>query len=761
MRTTLVLCAFFGVVESLLVQPSLTRLAMARTSSKRAIHMSAGTQLVWLTGAADLRVHDHGGFSAAARSGGATVACFVLNPEFHLRLQPARLARLHRALCSLEDELRDRFEMPLVVLRGDPSEVLPAAAVDCSATTCHVVADDPEMDLSAAGKALTTAGVSVQRWASGLRGGSSSWWEDASSLPGAFPEYVSAAAALPLQPTLAIPDALVAAKGPTTPSERVPSLADLEAAAAVQRAAAVREAAARPEMDTTQPYESLSLELCNERAALAALEQYMTDGRDAFADCLMGAAAASSTAASSTAASSTAASSTASSTASTPATQTSLHAAAAMRLVNGAHRPSEGLALREAPTRAFAAALTLGTLSARQVRQAAVRAGAGPSTIGRAPLWGLSSGDALADVVEWREWFTLLARRSLARQAAGGAYTSGGERGQGGDAREAGELGYWRWGGQHLVRYLHWPAGDDYDGRTPAMLLCHGFAASSEQWERLVAAMRSQAAARGEGGLPPIYAIDLLGFGHAEKPGLSYTQYVWEAQIVDFALEVMDAQPLLLMGNSIGGGLAAGASATLGPLCQGVVLCNTAGVLVEPSEYIESSQSVRDATLRGATPPYAPVPLLGQPALDAFGAAIIAGLYPRIPALLDNIYSDRPANADAALAYAIEQGASSPGAANVIGSGQKLATNRPLNEVLNARHGFGGPVLVAQGLNDRVSGPARAQERADVFERLRDGVTVQRIAGGHCPQDDSPDEVARAVLQWLPEVRAYAAAGGL
>ena len=30
--------------------------------------------------------------------------------------------------------------------------------------------------------------------------------------------------------------------------------------------------------------------------------------------------------------------------------------------------------------------------------------------------------------------------------------------------------------------------------------------------------------------LPPVYAVDLLGFGHSEKPGLSYTQHLWEVR---------------------------------------------------------------------------------------------------------------------------------------------------------------------------------------------------------------------------------------
>jgi len=56
---------------------------------------------------------------------------------------------------------------------------------------------------------------------------------------------------------------------------------------------------------------------------------------------------------------------------------------------------------------------------------------------------------ALADVAEWREWFELLARRSLARQAQG-LPTGLGE--AGGDERATPTMGYWRWGGTYLTR---------------------------------------------------------------------------------------------------------------------------------------------------------------------------------------------------------------------------------------------------------------------------------------------------------------------
>ena len=136
---------------------------------------------------------------------------------------------------------------------------------------------------------------------------------------------------------------------------------------------------------------------------------------------------------------------------------------------------------------------------------------------------------------------------------------------------------------------------------------------------------------------------------------------------------------------------------------------------------------------------------------------VIGAIYPSIRTRLSLIYKDRPQNADGRLAFAIEQSAAFPGAANVIGSGQKLPPQRPLNEVLDAQVGFDGPVLVPQGKNDAVSGAASALARAASLAKLRKGITVRLIDGGHCVHDESPDAVATAVLEWLPQATAWAA----
>lgn len=154
-------------------------------------------------------------------------------------------------------------------------------------------------------------------------------------------------------------------------------------------------------------------------------------------------------------------------------------------------------------------------------------------------------------------------------------------------------------------------------------------------------------------------------------------------------------------------------------------------------------------------PPYSPVPILGNKVLDTFGLSIVSLIYPQIEERLSAIYGNNIMNADAAVTYAIQQSASSPGSPNIIGSGQKLAPNRPLNEVLFSdgnEHGF--PVLVLNGMNDMVSSPEVAKKRAELFSKLSklhpEKIKVEKLYNaGHCPHDEAPDKCADAMLKWF------------
>ena len=109
---------------------------LRQRSSAAAAADGAGAQLVWLTGAEDLRLSDHGGFEAASAAG-AVVPVFVLDPAVHLSYPPPRLRRLHRALSSLEAALSEEYGVTLVVRRGGASAVLPQVAQECGATACQ------------------------------------------------------------------------------------------------------------------------------------------------------------------------------------------------------------------------------------------------------------------------------------------------------------------------------------------------------------------------------------------------------------------------------------------------------------------------------------------------------------------------------------------------------------------------------------------------------------------------------------------------
>lgn len=383
----------------------------------------------------------------------------------------------------------------------------------------------------------------------------------------------------------------------------------------------------------------------------------------------------------------------------------SLYAAAAAWVA--ASEPEKRMALREPAERAFGAALATGAVSARSVAKLASRkAGFPTSKLGSLRR---NAAGALLDVVEWREWYDILKARSKDE--------------------------WWAWGAaKYPIRYVS-------NGKKSknALLLIHGFGASADQWTRLAQYFDDVA----------VYAVDIVGFGYSAKPGLTYTQHLWEAMLEDFTREVVlkHHETVTLVGNSIGGGLSAGLAANLGDTCSGLVLCNTAGNIVE-----EMGPRVKDLTLNvlnGEGPKlddFKP-PFGGQLLLDAFGQAVIEILKPQIPSLLKKYYPTNPDNADDDLANAIARDACDPGAANVIASGAKLPPQRPLNEVLTD---FQGPILVPQGEFDYVSGPDRTRQRAVQLANLRPGVTVSLLASGHCPHDETPDLVAAAIRAWLP-----------
>ena len=91
--------------------------------------------IVWFR--RDLRVHDLPTLSSAAETAERAVALFVLDDTLLRPSGPRRHAFLMRCLHALDDDLSGR----LLVVRGDPADVVPALARQFDAAEVHITAD--------------------------------------------------------------------------------------------------------------------------------------------------------------------------------------------------------------------------------------------------------------------------------------------------------------------------------------------------------------------------------------------------------------------------------------------------------------------------------------------------------------------------------------------------------------------------------------------------------------------------------------------
>ena len=387
----------------------------------------------------------------------------------------------------------------------------------------------------------------------------------------------------------------------------------------------------------------------------------------------------------------------------------------------------------EPMTRFLAAPLFLGTVSPRRLWH----------LVTKNDIWHTS---VLRTLAESKEWHALLAARNIKVDPQYNNKSDGQQL----------QYKYWRWHG-FLCRYAHYGSPQQKEG----MLLIHGFGASGSQWKGTMTSLSADD--------NHILAPDLIGFGHSEKPPLTYTQYLWESYTSSFHKEIATHwESFVVGGNSIGGytsmGVAADdtcvgddhVSASGAPgsgRCAGVILMNSAGQIKGRDQVDEQYATVAQVTSRDALPKCSPP--LPRPAARAFGNGLLWYLRPRIQSICKNLYPTNPSAVNEELCQSILRDSLDPGAINVMISGSKLPPPRTANELLGADYGsadaggegkWTGPVLVAQGVLDPLND---AKTRAAMLGDLREGITVTPIDAGHCPHDEKPDEVADAISRWM------------
>ena len=277
----------------------------------------------------------------------------------------------------------------------------------------------------------------------------------------------------------------------------------------------------------------------------------------------------------------------------------------------------------------------------------------------------------------------------------------------------------------HLGHPVHSLSRAPQESIGPAILLVHGFGASTDHFRHNIPVLAEH---------HEVHAIDLLGFGRSAKPAeLAYGGALWTDQLCAYVAERI-GRPTVLVGNSLGGFAALAAGAALGDQAAGVVLLNAAGPFSDEQAPPKGWGKIARQTIGGA--------LFKSPVLQRI---LFENL--RRPATirrtLNQVYIDKT-NVDEALVEAIRLPSLDPGAFGVFRTVFDIPKGQPLDELFVQ---LTCPLLLLWGIRDPW---INAAGRRGAFQRHAPANTTEVVLeAGHCPHDEVPEQVNRALLEWL------------
>ena len=280
--------------------------------------------------------------------------------------------------------------------------------------------------------------------------------------------------------------------------------------------------------------------------------------------------------------------------------------------------------------------------------------------------------------------------------------------------------------------FLNYPihtisANPDNSSTKIAVLLIHGFGASTDHWRFNIPALSSKY---------EVHAIDLLGFGKSPKPNdVDYSGSLWKEQAVAYVKEVIQ-KPTVIVGNSLGGYAALAAGAELNELSAGVILLNAAG-------YFSEEKLVKKNMLQTSIETVAGI-FLKNVVLQRL---IFENMRnpKNIKKTLNQVYVDKK-NVDDYLVESIRNPSLDIGAFNVFRSvfNPSGPQGEPLDSLFNK---LNAPLLLLWGSKDPWM---NTPKKRDLYKKYTPENTTEVILdAGHCPHDEIPDQVNNHILDWL------------
>lgn len=289
----------------------------------------------------------------------------------------------------------------------------------------------------------------------------------------------------------------------------------------------------------------------------------------------------------------------------------------------------------------------------------------------------------------------------------------------------------WYWQGWQ-IRYAFVPCLNPASTQPP-FLLVHGFGAAIGHWRQNVLALSEQA---------PVYAIDLLGFGHSQKAATDYNVPLWVQQLQAF-WQTFIQTPVVLVGNSLGSLVSLNFAASCPEMVSGLVLLNLpdASVLqprgpkwlqVAIANLLKTLSPMGQAFAQGITHPIVFNPLFNWVRHPR-----------RIRYWAKQAYTN-PKCVDDELVEILSQPAYDLGAARALVSMTRTPNAAtPATQILP---NLNLPVLLIWGKEDRLV-PATLAPRFSPYSSQLELVELERV--GHCPQDECPRLINRTILEWV------------
>ncbi|MCS6958447.1 MAG: alpha/beta fold hydrolase [Pseudanabaenaceae cyanobacterium SKYGB_i_bin29] len=284
----------------------------------------------------------------------------------------------------------------------------------------------------------------------------------------------------------------------------------------------------------------------------------------------------------------------------------------------------------------------------------------------------------------------------------------------------------WEWRG-HKISYR--AAGELGDRERPALVLIHGFGASSGHWRKNIPALATEGR---------VYALDLLGFGASAKPApsptVNYTFATWGKLVVDFCQEIVGT-PVTLAGNSIGAIVAMQAAHYAPSLVLKTILlnCSLRQLHEKKRVHLPWYQSLGAQVMQNL--------LAFRPFAQLFFAQV---RQPQaIRQILQQAYAQKSAITPE-LVEMLQQPAYDPGALDVFVAFVRYSGGPTPEELLET---LPCPAVLLWGTEDpwEPIGIAQTWQRYPAVQAF-----IPIVGAGHCPQDELPQVVNPLLLQyWL------------